>query len=90
MTKTLPINEFNTILIQSFRYALLREFTGATIDCAERIEEHWDDIDSCLQKQIKSDVIREIENKQLKEADSIGAWERVLKLKIKENEKIQK
>lgn len=79
-------SDFQIILIESFRYALLREWTGATIDCANRIIDHWDDINRYFQEQIKRDVRSAIETKQLKEADSIGAWEKVLKLKIKENE----
>lgn len=74
-------NDFNILIVESFRYALLREYTGATIDCAERIKFYWNDIQKCFQEQIKRDVENAIETKQLKEIDSIKAWEEVLKLK---------
>lgn len=76
-------NEFNILLIESFRYALLREYTAATIDCAERVKFYWNDINKEFQKQIKRDVKNAIETKRLKEKDSIEAWEEVLKLKTK-------
>lgn len=82
---TIPIQLFNMLFIESFRYSLEREYTGATIDCAERCIEYWERINKSFQEQIRNDAKRVIELGILKEKDSIQAWEKVLKLKVKEN-----
>lgn len=72
--------EFNHLLIQAFRYALLREFTNASNEMAEYIETYWDYIVPSFQDQIKRDAKNAIDTGQLKELDTIKAWEGVLKL----------
>ena len=82
MTKqvNLSINEFNIILIESFRYALPRDLTAASEDCAERIIQYWEFINPAFQDQIKRDV-RQYLKYPSKEGSTVELWERVMLLK---------
>lgn len=38
---TIPRNFFQHLILQAFRYALPREFTSASIECAQEIAQYW-------------------------------------------------
>ena len=83
---TIPTQHLVDFLIQSFRYALPREFSGASIESAERITEYWGIIPHSFRLQIKRDILHAIQAKQIKEDDTIAAWKRVLKLELNDSE----
>ena len=79
---TIPTRLLQDLLLQSFHYALPREFTSASIDSSERITEYWGSICHEFRLQIKRDVRNAIQAGGIKEADTIAAWEKVLKLEL--------
>lgn len=77
---TIPIVHFNYLIIESFRYALLRDKTIASIDCANKVKMYWKYIQDDFKRQIKRDVKNALDNNLITEQDTIDAWMLVLKL----------
>jgi hypothetical protein len=80
-TITLPLREFNILMLESFRYAIKRE-TYACSDCVERLIKHWGDICPAYQTQIQRDIRLEMEDDNMKDYIK-KEWERVLELEVK-------
>lgn len=83
LTITIDTREFETLLIQSFRYCLGR-MTYAVSDCVEMLTLHWNLIQPGVQKQVQDDIKRAIETKSAGMGMDIVEWRKILELKCEQ------
>jgi len=79
----IPDRIARTWLLLSFRYCLNRR-TGIAAECVRYLLEYWDVLGS-YQRQVQFDIRHAIEAGWAGEVDDVEEWEKVLKLKVKEN-----
>lgn len=76
-----PMDRFQTYLLQSFRYCLGR-MTYAVSTCVEDLARHWNVLPVALQEQIQDDIRKAIERGGAGMDIDVRQWDKILQLPI--------
>lgn len=82
-TITIPITEYNRLILTLFRYSFGDNYLFSQAECSELITKHWGILSDGVKSQIKYNINRDIyELGLVTNPDVIKMWKPVLKLQI--------